>query len=284
MRRINLARPTVVEGVTRRRCSLDPRVPSAPGSRKRGLSAPVDGRPGAVYPVTMRFRVALAIALAAGASLLAAPAALGQAPGLRDSAPPLSRQVHYLGRDPLTGLAAMVGDHYIAAVEESFERYYDEDREPVPPPPAEGLDVTAIAIPAIGVRAPVGRYGIDAAGRLDVPQDRSTVGWNPAYSDVPGTGGATFFAAHYEYGGIPGVFHALSSLREGGEITVTLSDGSERHYRVTSTVDYALAAIDMGAILAGREGVESITLMTCSGPGDGGRYPLRTVVLAEAVE
>ena len=45
--------------------------------------------------------------------------------------------------------------------------------------------------------------------------------------------------------------------------------------------DYALGAIDMGALLRGREGIESITLMTCSGPPDEGDYPLRTVVLAE---
>ena len=82
---------------------------------------------------------------------------------------------------------------------------------------------------------------------------------------------------------MPGVFFELSSLRGGELVVVTLSDGSERTYRVTSTVDYDLTSIDMGAILQGREGVESITLMTCSGPGDGGRYPMRTVVLAEAV-
>jgi hypothetical protein len=50
---------------------------------------------------------------------------------------------------------------------------------------------------------------------------------------------------------------------------------------VTSDVDYALATIDMGALLYGREGTESITLMTCSGPPGADGYPLRTVVLAE---
>jgi hypothetical protein len=37
----------------------------------------------------------------------------------------------------------------------------------------------------------------------------------------------------------------------------------------------------MGAILRGREGSESLTLMTCSGPPGADGYPLRTVVLAE---
>jgi LPXTG-site transpeptidase (sortase) family protein len=180
-------------------------------------------------------------------------------------------------------MGSTVGDRFIAAVEESFETYYEEDREPVPPPELTGPTVVRLEIPALGVSAAVAPYGLDRAGRLDVPQDTATVGWNPGFTSTPGAGGSTFFAAHYEYLGRPGVFHELSSLRPGDEIRVTLSDGGVLRYKVTSTLDYALATIDMGAILAGREGVESLTLMTCSGPGDGGRYPLRTVVLAEAV-
>jgi sortase (surface protein transpeptidase) len=145
------------------------------------------------------------------------------------------------------------------------------------------VDVARVSIPALGVDAATGRYGVDRFGRLDVPQDRVTIGWNPAYSDAPGEGGATFFAAHYEYAGIPGVFFRLNTLLPGEKVDVTLSDGSVHSYAVVSVVDYPLAAIDMGAILKGREGMESITLMTCSGPPDEGEYPLRTVVLAERI-
>ena len=64
-------------------------------------------------------------------------------------------------------------------------------------------------------------------------------------------------------------------------MVVGLNDWSSHRYRVTSVVDYALGAIDMGALLKGREGIESITLMTCSGPPNEGEYAFRTVVLAE---
>jgi len=145
--------------------------------------------------------------------------------------------------------------------------------------------VAALAIPAIGIDgAPVRRFGLDAYGRLDVPQDTVTVGWTPAYTSLPGTGGSTFFAAHFEYRGRPGVFARLAALRPGDRVEVTLSDGSVHSYRVVSVVDYALAAIDMGAILRGLEGRESVVLMTCSGPANEGEYAFRTVVLAERAD
>ena len=212
-------------------------------------------------------------------------------PGLATTAePPLAApasvgdQLRYIGRDVTTGMATTVDDGFIAEVERGIERYGKDERQALPPPPVSGLDVAALSIPALRVDAFAGRYGLDRFGRIDVPQDNRTVGWNPAYTSLPGEGGATFFAAHFEYRGIPGVFFRLSALRAGDEVTVKLSDGTGRRYRVTSTIDYALGSIDMGAILAGREGVESVTLMTCSGPANEGEYPLRTVVLAQAME
>lgn len=198
------------------------------------------------------------------------------------AAPTLGEQLRYVGRDTTTGMPAAVDDRFIAQVEHDIERYGKDAREAVPPPVASGADVVTLSVARLDVEAaPVKRYGLDAYGRLEVPQDSNTVGWNPAYNDLPGTGGSTFFAAHFEYAGRPGVFNRLSTLAPGDEITVGLSDGGSHRYRVTSDVDYALATIDMGALLYGREGTESITLMTCSGPPGADGYPLRTVVLAE---
>ncbi len=195
----------------------------------------------------------------------------------------MATSLRYIGRDALTGMPAPIDDRFIAEHEEAIERYGEDEGEAIPPPPVNGADITGIRVADLGVAASIGRYGVDAFGRLDVPQDRVTVGWNPAYSALPGAGGATFFAAHYEFGGVPGVFFRLSTLRPGAEVEVTLSDGTVARYRVTSATDYPLGSIDMGAILTGLEGRESITLMTCSGPPDQGEYPLRTVVLAERV-
>jgi hypothetical protein len=234
-------------------------------------------------PVRIRLLVLAAAAVLVVGGVAAASAG-GRAAATADvAAPPtLGEQLRYVGRDTMTGMPAAVDDRFIAQVAHEIERYGKDAREPVPPPAVTGTDVVTLTVARLGLRAvPVRRYGLDAFGRLEVPQDSSTVGWNPAYNDLPGTGGATFFAAHFEYAGRAGVFSRLSTLAPGDEITVGLSDGSSHRYRVTSGVDYALATIDMGALLYGREGTESITLMTCSGPPGADGYPMRTVVLAE---
>ena len=200
------------------------------------------------------------------------------------AAPALSEQLRHIGRDHLTGLPAWVGEGFIAQQEQARDRYGKDEREAIPPPPLEGTDVAAIAVEAIGIEANIDRFGVDRFGRLDVPQDAATVGWHPAYSSLPGSGGATFLAAHYEFGGRPGIFYQLSDLQPGDVINVELSNGTAEFYIVSSAVDYELGVIDMGALLFGREGAESITLMTCSGRFVDGTFDYRTVVLAERLE
>ena len=189
-------------------------------------------------------------------------------------------ELRYIGRDGLTGMPIRVDDVFIAETELAIERYGQDAREPQPPPPPGPIDIATVSIPKLGLnQTRTARFGLDAYGRLDVPQDTSTIGWNPAYCSLPGEGGTTFLAAHVSYGGRPGVFARLSTLTQGDAVTVALTDGTSHSYAVTSVVEYALGTIDMGALLHGREGFESITLMTCSGPPDEGEYAFRTVVL-----
>lgn len=232
----------------------------------------------------MRKFASLAGVLLVVAMVVATPFAVSDVAGEAAPAQGVGEQLRYVGRDADTGMPVTVDDRFIAEVERSYAVYGVEETGAIPPPPVEGADIARVRIPAIGVDAPVGRYGLDRFGRLDVPQDTATVGWNPAYEDLPGTGGATFLAAHYEYGGRPGVFNRLAALQAGDLVRVTLDDGSAYTYRVTSVVDYVLESIDMGALLRGREGRESLTLMTCSGRPNARGYSERTVVLADRVD
>ncbi len=202
-------------------------------------------------------------------------------PPLVDESPSLASQLRYLGRDGLTGQPVRIDDRFIASVEKDFAEYGKVEREAVPPPPVGADDIVRLRIPAIGVDSVVARYGIDAFGRLDVPADASTVGWHPAFSDLPGQDGACFLAAHVSWAGRAGVFANLSTLPVESLIEVALASGAVMTYRVTSVFDYPLETIDMGALLMGREGMESLSLMTCSGPPNEGEFPLRTVVLAK---
>lgn len=196
--------------------------------------------------------------------------------------PGFGEELRYIGRDGITGMPARVDDRFIAETEKAIERYGQDEGKPVPPPAPGPVDLAWVTIEKLALaKVKTGRFGLDAFGRLDVPQDTSTVGWNPAYCALPGEGGATFLAAHVYFGGRPGVFAKLATLSGGDRVEIGLNDGSVHAYRVTSVVEYALGAIDMGAILKGREGVESITLMTCSGPPNEGEYAFRAVVLCE---
>jgi hypothetical protein len=129
------------------------------------------------------FRPALMMTVAV-ALMVTAWTTAGTAGGAAESssAPSaLAQELRYVGRDPLTGMAARVDDRFIAQVEESIARYGQDARQPVPPPPPGALDVSRVSIPSLGLEdVVVGRYGLDAFGRLDVPQDASTIGWDPA--------------------------------------------------------------------------------------------------------
>ncbi|MFE3123024.1 class F sortase [Streptomyces hydrogenans] len=99
-----------------------------------------------------------------------------------------------------------------------------------PPPPARAAlpasAPLAVAIPAIGVDAPLTRVGLDADGWLEAPppEHPDRAGWYEG-SVTPGEPGTAVLAGHVDTPAGPAVFHALGALTRGRVVEVRRADG-----------------------------------------------------------
>ncbi|MEU9855641.1 class F sortase [Streptomyces sp. NPDC047974] len=99
-----------------------------------------------------------------------------------------------------------------------------------PPPPARaGLPASApiaVAIPAIGVDAPLARVGLDADGWLEAPpaEHPGRAGWY-AGAVTPGEPGTAVLTGHVDTPAGPAVFHSLGALTRGRTVEVRRADG-----------------------------------------------------------
>lgn len=147
------------------------------------------------------------------------------------------------------------------------------------PSPTDG----AVAIPAIGVRAPLVRVGVTPAGEMVVPRTASDVAWLDGGS-FPGTTNNAVLAGHHDWNRRLGSFYRLGDLREGDEVTVSL-DGRSWTFRVAWVCSFDLDTPEAHRIM-GPTDVPSVTLVTCGGVFDRRRrtHAQRVVVRAELVE
>jgi len=144
----------------------------------------------------------------------------------------------------------------------------------------------SVAIPAIGVRSPLLRLGLNPDGTLQVP-DLSTSADEAAwykYSVTPGQIGTAVIEGHLDSQVGPAVFFRLGALRAGDHIDVTLADGMTAVFRVTGVREYAKADFPTEMIY-GRTNYASLRLVTCGGTFDyaTGHYLSSVVVFASLV-
>jgi LPXTG-site transpeptidase (sortase) family protein len=135
-----------------------------------------------------------------------------------------------------------------------------------------------IALPAIGVRAPVVPVGVARAGLMEVPE-RGQAAWY-RFGSGPGSPGSTVIAGHVDLAGAEGVFRRLAEVEPGDRVAVTTADGDDRGYRVVARRRYDKERLP-GWIWS-RRGRELLTLVTCGGSYDEGTrsYEANTVVFA----
>jgi sortase A len=153
---------------------------------------------------------------------------------------------------------------------------------PADTPSATSTRPGRVVIPEIGVDASLVVKGIDASGRMQVPDGPEDVAWYD-FTARPGEEGNIVLSGHLDFRGYgPAVFARLRELTLGDLVEVRLEDGSTYQYVVTQSVAYEAEGAPVQDIV-GPTSRETLTLITCDGTfnGDSWAYSHRLVVRAE---
>jgi sortase (surface protein transpeptidase) len=138
-----------------------------------------------------------------------------------------------------------------------------------------------LAIPAIGVDAPVMPVGVDASGNMSAPRGAWDTAWYAA-GPRPGDVGNAVIAGHVDYHDVgPAVFWDIRTLTPGAEIWVTGDNGSRRRFVVQSVESYLLDEAPRERIF-GPDASANLNLISCVGNFDPATrsYDRRIVVYA----
>ncbi|MFI2201093.1 class F sortase [Streptomyces sp. NPDC020192] len=139
---------------------------------------------------------------------------------------------------------------------------------PAPLPPSRA---TTLAIPYLGVNAPVMGLGLDRDHRMTAPPDDNPrlVGWYQG-GPAPGGPGTAVAVGHLDTDTGPAVFSGLSQLTAGHLIEVRRADGRTAVYGVDAVRTFEKAHFPDREVYGDR-GRPELRLITC-----GGAYHRRT--------
>ncbi|CAM5292960.1 class F sortase [Streptomyces xanthochromogenes] len=139
---------------------------------------------------------------------------------------------------------------------------------PVPLPPSPAV---SLAVPHLGIEAPVVPLGLDAQRRLTTPpvDDAKVAGW---YQDGPSPGelGTAVAVGHRDTRTGPAVFAALRTLRPGRTVEARRADGRVAVYTVDRVTTYEKARFPDQEVY-GSTGRPELRVITC-----GGRFSTKT--------
>lgn len=159
----------------------------------------------------------------------------------------------------------------------------DEDRPAsgARPEPATSRPVR-LAVPAIGVAAPIAPVGQARDGSIAVPplERAHETGWYDQ-GPVPGDPGPAVIVGHVDTRAGPSVFVDLHRLRPGDPIEVTRADGSVVGFRVDSVERFPKDQLPAERVY-GDSGPAGLRLITCGGAWMGGRTGYADNVIAFA--
>lgn len=177
-------------------------------------------------------------------------------------------------------LSAQAAPRQPVAIAQQEPAKIQEPATPTPVPQKKlAAKPTLLSIPAIGLSNRIVPVGINSKGEMDVPSGNTKdIGWY-AKGVIPGNTGSAVMDAH-----VYAAFSKLEEVKKGDLITVTLSDGTERTFKVTRTKTYALSALEPEELF-NRQGGRYLHLITCAGEltPDGSTYTHRLVVYATLI-
>lgn len=187
--------------------------------------------------------------------LLNSPRDVGSVPIGGDTSTTTSSTVTAMATATTTGVTTTAPTPLWAANETSL--LTDVEPSGIPSP-------TRLIIGALDLDAPIGSYGVDANGQMDVPDNITEVGWYE-YGPSPGESGSAVLAAHVDLRGPGrGLFYDLGDLGVGERIYVEYEDGSMTEFGVVARTTYLKSELPLEVIFS-RSGDPVLTLVTCGG-------------------
>lgn len=122
-----------------------------------------------------------------------------------------------------------------------------------------------VAIPAIGVDAPVVPEGLDTAGQLEAPplSEHNLAGWFQ-YGPTPGQLGPAVIEGHVDSKAGPSVFYNLGKLTAGARVDVTRQDGRHAVFQVDTLQQVSKDAFPTQKVY-GSLNYSALRLITCGG-------------------
>jgi sortase (surface protein transpeptidase) len=129
-------------------------------------------------------------------------------------------------------------------------------------------DPVAVSIPKIGVRSRLVELGLEENGSMEVPKNPAEAGWF-SQGPTPGALGPAVIAGHVTWNGTA-VFHRLSTMRRGDQITVTRKDGKIAVFTVSRVARFSKSEFPSQAVY-GPINHAGLRLITCGGTYDAAR-------------
>ena len=147
------------------------------------------------------------------------------------------------------------------------------------PSPTDGH----VALPTLGVLAPIVKVGIDGANKMVVPHNATDVAWLDR-GGIHGYTNNVVLAGHISYSRVAGSFMRIGDLRPGDEVRMDMN-GDHYKYRVTFVCLFGRET-DRASQIMGYTEKPSLTLISCGGGWDSGArtHTGRYAVRAELVD